>query len=303
MVRTVQVAPVRAVLSPKPRPAVTTKAENRSGTSPVPATAWYNAGDSNSWFPDVANFFKGAWHDFGEIKSEASTLGQGIIGMAVQELTEVGREVSSFSMDVVSDLKELRDISMDTPEQFRELSRSLSMDVPDDFRRMLPTTLDCTSGWGNVGQYPQCRHVALSPQCTEKPMCGSEAASPQSVVTLETDLSAVLNDAVHYAKDPFIDIDEEIAALHRSLLEVSADQHVTWPEGTIKNELLWAPPMVPFPEGAAASWSQSSSSHVGESPSPPRGHHIKSLATPHSWENETLQPVCFPVSQSTHVVL
>lgn len=208
MVRTVQAA------RPKPevnKPAITTRARHK-GFFPLPVSSApiieRVSVESSMWFPEVTGFFKDGWHDLSEIWKEASTSGQGMMDMAVQELTEVSREVSSFSQEIVSDLKDttmqLRELSMDAPEQLQEHSKNYSNDLSDVIRNLLPTTMDCTSGCCNVDE-----QLEIIVPCKEEHVGGSKETSPQAAVTLQAAPCTRWATAVSYAKVPCAEADED----------------------------------------------------------------------------------------------
>jgi len=271
------------------KPAFTKPARRHKGFSSLPVVdspvIRRDSGECHKWFPDVTNFFKDAWRDLSEIGKEASTFGQCIMGVAVQELTEVGREVSSFSMDVVSDLKEtameLREISMDAPEQLQKSSK----DFPAVIRNLLPTTLDCTSGCGSVGLAPCDEQLELTTQSTDEHVVGSGETASQAAVTFQTAPRARWIAGVSDAKVSHASAYEDFtkAGTQPSSQAARPCQHGNGAtvtsghckepcdaafEELAKDKFWWARPSVSFVERGASSCSQASSTCAGESPAP-----------------------------------
>jgi hypothetical protein len=161
------------------KPALKAKGRRHNGFCPLPVSdapvTAEDSGKSRTWFPNVTNLFKGAYQDLREFGKEASTFGQGIMGMAVQELTEVGREVFS---DLKETTMELQEISKDAQEQ----SRLYSRDLPDVIRNLLPPSVDCSAVCGNVSD----EQLELNVPCAEEHLGVWEEPSVQAAVTFQT---------------------------------------------------------------------------------------------------------------------
>lgn len=267
MVRTVHAT------RPKPeviKPAITTGARHNV-FFPLPVS---NApvkerisGESNVWFPEVTSFFKDGWHDLSEIWKEASTSGQGMMDLAVQELTEVSREVSSFSQEIVSDLKDttthLREISMDAPEH--------------DLQNLLPATMDCTSECRNACLDSVDEQLEIKVPRREAHVGGPfEEISPHAVVTLQTAGCARWDAAVGHAKVPCAKADEDFTkpagpCQHGNGAAVTTSYHMepqdAASEELAKDKFWWSRPWVSFLDQGTSSWSRETTRAV-ESPTP-----------------------------------
>jgi len=188
--------------------------------------------------------------------------------------------VTSFGMDVVSDLKdttmELRKLSMDAPEQLKERSRNYSNDCPDVIQNLLPSTMDCIGGCGNACLPPEDEQLELTVHITEEHVIHSEETSPRAGLSFHTTTHARWTAAVSHAKIPSAEAVEDFTDAAGPYQNGNDDKvttrHHKEPGDAAfkefaKDNFWWARPSVSFLDQGTLC-SHSSSTRAGESPTP-----------------------------------